>query len=45
VVRDKWRDLVDQQSPDAWLMPAAALLALLLAGWMAIAQLRQASPA
>jgi hypothetical protein len=33
------------QSPDAWLMPAAALLALLLAGWMTIAQLRQASPA
>jgi hypothetical protein len=33
------------QSPDTWLMPAAALLALLLAGWMTIAQLRQASPA
>jgi ABC-type nickel/cobalt efflux system permease component RcnA len=32
------------QSPDAWLMLAAALLVLLLAGWMTIAQLRQASP-
>jgi hypothetical protein len=32
------------QSPNAWVMPAAALLALLLAGWKTIAQ-RQASPA
>jgi hypothetical protein len=33
------------QSPDALLMPAAALLALVLAGWKTIARFRQASPA
>jgi hypothetical protein len=33
------------QSPDALLMPAAALLALALAAWKAIARFRQVSPA
>ena len=33
------------QSPDALLMPAAALLALVLAGWKAIARRRQVLPA
>ncbi len=33
------------QAPDAWLVPAAALLALVLAGWKTASRLRQASPA
>jgi hypothetical protein len=33
------------QSPDAWLAPAAALLALVLACWKTLSPLRQASPA
>ncbi len=33
------------QSPDAWLAPAAALLALVLACWKTLSRPRQASPA